>query len=61
VLSVQFWWLVGSCLVIQLVFNGMAGMRHGAGVTVQSTIISLLSGLIGMQVGCCVIAGLAVA
>jgi hypothetical protein len=39
-------------IVFQLIFYGMAGMRHGAGVMVQSTIISLLSGLIGMQVGC---------
>lgn len=42
-------------IAFQLIFYGMAGMRHGAGVMVQSTVISLLSGLIGMQVGlvCC--------
>jgi hypothetical protein len=38
-------------IAFQLIFYGMAGMRHGAGVMVQSTVISLLSGLIGMQVG----------
>ncbi|WIA13694.1 hypothetical protein OEZ85_007251 [Tetradesmus obliquus] len=43
-------------IAFQLIFYGMAGMRHGAGVTVQSTVISLLSGLIGMQaVYCCAV------
>ncbi|KAF6257910.1 hypothetical protein COO60DRAFT_1701618 [Scenedesmus sp. NREL 46B-D3] len=40
----------------QLIFYGMAGMRRGAGVMAQSTAISLLSGLIGMQaVYCCAV------
>lgn len=43
-------------IAFQLIFYGMAGMRHGVGVMVQSTVISLLSGLIGMQaVYCCAV------
>lgn len=36
--------------VLQLIFYGLAGMRSGAGVMAQSTLLSVLIGLVAMQV-----------
>lgn len=38
------------CTVLQVEFYGLAGMRHGAQVNAQAWLISVLIGLVAMQV-----------